>query len=149
MKNIKFSRLFAAFAFVAVLALSACQTQSSSTSVAVEGTWVSSWGEKNIITTDSVQNYMDGKKLFYEMSIDEVNEISETSGILYGILLTGTEWTPKDTYYAVAYKDLKEDAVNLSAAAGSFETLDEVKEAYSKIDAFAYWSECTIEKDDK
>ena len=145
MKNTKISRLFAALTFVAVLALTACQTQASSSKsekVAVEGTWVSSWGEINIITSDSVKNYMDGKTLFYEMSIDKVEEISDAAGILYGVLTTGTEYTPKDTYYAVAYKELDDKSVKLSAAGTSFKTIDEVKKAYDKIDAFTYWSEC-------
>ena len=142
MKHLKFSRLFAAFAFVAILALAGCK-QPEERSVAVEGTWVSSWGEKNVITTESVKNYMDGQNLFYEMSIDEIKEITNTSGILYGILTTGTQYTPEGEYYAVVYKDLDAQSVRLSATPASFKTLDEVKASYADLDAFEYWSDCT------
>ena len=145
MKNIKFSRLFAAFAFVAVLVLTACQQQPSSKSVAVEGTWVNDY-EKYVITSDSFQSYW-GKDVGCEMSIDEIEEVSDTAGILYGILTIGSDWTPKDTYYAVAYKELTDKSVKLSAAPESFKTMDEVKKAYNKLDAFAVYSDLVKEEE--
>lgn len=142
MKNIKFSRLFAAFAFVAILALAGCKNQpeESSKSVAVEGTWVNDSGEKYVITKDSVKSYW-GEDVLYEMSIDEIKELTENSGILYGILTTGSSYTPKDTYYAFAYKEVNDNSAKLSAAATSSSTIDEEKTAYANLDAFAYFSD--------
>ena len=51
MKNIKFSRLFAAFAFVAILALAGCKQDTVAAPDGIIGTWVSSYGEKFVITS--------------------------------------------------------------------------------------------------
>ena len=81
MKNIKFSRLFAAVAFVAVLALAGCKQQVEEPKK-IEGTWVSSWGEKFVISGSEVKNYY-GSSLCYAGNLVEINEINDKSGIVY------------------------------------------------------------------
>ena len=140
MKNLKFSRLFAAFAFVAILALAGCKQPDEEKSVVVEGTWVNDSGEKYVITKDSVKSYW-GEAVLYEMSIDEIEEVTDNSGILYGILTTGSSYTPKDTYYAFAYKEVNDNAAKLSGAWTSSATIDEEKTAYANLEAFASFSD--------
>ena len=77
---------------------------------------------------------------------EEIDEVDETSGVLYGILTKGSEYTPKDTYYAFAYKDLTANSVKTAAAATSYQTLDEVKEACTIENMFAFYSECVREE---
>lgn len=143
MKNIKFSRLFAAFAFVAILSLAGCKQDTVAAPDGIVGTWVSSYGEKFTITEDTVAETAFG---MYEMEIEEIDEVDETSGVLYGILTKGSEYTPKDTYYAFAYKDLTANSVKTAAAATSYQTLDEVKEACTIENMFAFYSECVREE---
>ncbi len=84
MKNFKFSRLFAALMFVACLTLSACSNPAaSSTSKAIEGNWVSTYGEKYVITGTDYDNYY-GDSLYYSTTNLAFKDIDSSSGYIYG-----------------------------------------------------------------
>ncbi len=89
MKNIKFSRLFAAMMFVAVLSFAGCKQQPEEKHYAIEGTWLDAgWGESYyVISNSEVKTYgktpagveytgLEGKDVCIE-------EIDETSGMIY------------------------------------------------------------------
>ena len=85
MKNIKFSRLFAAMLFVACLALTACQQQPAESPKKIEGTWVSAsatWTEKFVISSSEVKNY-GNDKLCYAGNSVEIKELTDTTGMIY------------------------------------------------------------------
>ncbi|MCR4631924.1 MAG: hypothetical protein K5786_09850 [Treponema sp.] len=140
MKKNYFSRLFAAFAFVAVLVLSGCVQNTAEAPESIIGSWVSSYGEQFDFTADTVAETAYG---MWAIDIEDIEEVSESSGVIYGILTKGSTYTPVDTYYAVAYKDLTASSVKIAAAATSYETLDEVKESCTIDNMFTYYSECT------
>ena len=139
MKNFKFSRLFAAVLFVAVLGLTSCVQPSSLVPGDIEGTWTSAYDEKYVITDESIK---EAAWDTWAIEIEDSTEISDNSGIIYGKLTKGSSYTPEGEYYAVAYKALTETSVQLSSAAVSYKTLEEVMKNYSKLDDFAYYSEC-------
>lgn len=152
MKNFKFSRLFAAMMFVACLVLVGCKQPTDdnsapavvespvlSSSEAIVGTWTSEFGEKYIVTTNSVQ---EAAWMSWEMAIEEFDKISETAGVIYGKLTKGSDWTPTGTYYAFAYKDLVDNTCRITSATTSYETLAEVKAACTIENMFSNSSEC-------
>ena len=61
MKNLKFSRLFAAVTFVAILALAGCKNQPEESSKAIEGSWVNA-NEKYEISSSEYKNYSQTKQ---------------------------------------------------------------------------------------
>ncbi len=67
MKNIKFSRLFAAALFVACLALTACKNQPEESPKAIEGTWVNAYS---------------GGKSYYKISGSEFDNWNENNGTI-------------------------------------------------------------------
>lgn len=159
MKNLKFSRLFAAVMFVACLVLVGCKqptddngsqpaavetpvviTPAPSSSESIIGTWKSTYDEVFIVTTTSVK---ENAFMFWEMNIEEFDKIGENAGVIYGKLTKGTEWTPADTYYAFAYKDLVDNTCKIASAASSYATLAEVKAACTIENMFTYYSECS------
>ena len=154
MKNLKFSRLFAAALVVACLAFVGCKPQTDdegsapaavetpvpSSSESIIGTWKSTYDEIFIVTTTSVK---ENAFMFWEMDIEEFDKIGETAGVIYGKLTKGTEWTPTDTYYAFAYKDLVDNSCKIASAASSYATLAEVKAACTIENMFTYYSECS------
>ena len=140
MKKNYFSRLFAAFAFVAVLVLSGCVQNTVEAPESIIGSWVSSYGEQYDFTADTVT---DAAFDMFAMDIEDIVEVSESSGVIYGILTKGSTYTPVDTYYAVAYKDLTASSVKIACSATSYKTLDEVQEACTIDNMFTYYSECT------
>ena len=127
MKNIKFSRLFAAFAFVAVLALTACQNQPSSSTYPIYGKWVDSYDSYNTyetydcsIESDKVETASYGAHSG-EVVVEEINE---DSGYIYYQFeknitgYTGTypymteiEVEAKGKWGAIAYIKLQDDKV--------------------------------------
>ncbi len=142
MKNLKFSRLFAAIMFVAVLGLTGCKPEPEVTEASIYGTWVSSYNEKFVITEQTA-----AEKAFDMWAIDikEYNKVSSSSGVFYGLLTKGSDYTPAGTYYAVAYKDLTDNSVKIAAAATSYSTLEEVKANCTIENMFNYSSTCTKE----
>ena len=154
MKNLKFSRLFAAALVVACLAFVGCKPQADdegsapaavetpvlSASEVIVGSWVSEYGEKYVVTTTSVQ---EAAWMSWEMAIEEFDKISENAGVIYGKLTKGSEWTPAGTYYAFAYKDLVDNTCKIASAASSYATLAEVKAACTIENMFTYYSECS------
>ena len=121
MKNIKFSRLFAAVMVVAILALAGCSQPEDETKkeVSIYGTWVSSYGEKYVITPSDYDNYYTYNgdfTLYYSTNNLLVKVIDKSSGIIFGQFddanHVGSDAT-KGQWYALMYTDLKEDSVNL------------------------------------
>ena len=189
MKNIKFSRLFAAVTFVAILVLAGCKQPEDETKGSIYGTWLdSSWGKSYYTITDSsFKNYgerPDGSSYDgYTGSDLVVDKVSDTDGYIYIKYLTSYEveyseptaenkdsWTRQsyesdgETYYyweryssnapdvgkwyAISYKNLTKDSVQISGAAKvggktSCDTLEEAKEEFTIDNGyFAYYSEC-------
>ena len=149
MKNIKFSRLFAAFAFVAVLSLTACQTQASSSPKAIEGTWISEWGEKYVIDGSDYDNYSrydangkynkDAWFLYYSTNEVEIVEGDNNTGFVFG------QFDDKDhigygaevgQWYGFYYFDLTEKSVKIVQAykdggKAGCDTLEEAQKEYT------------------
>lgn len=168
MKNLKFSRLFAAVTFVAILALAGCKQPEEDSSYAIEGTWVSSTGEKWTISGSDVKNYF-YEALAYTGDSVEINEETDSSGYIYmkytrafcathsdfaNNVYTYDEDAPDvGKWYAIYYFDLTDDAVKLSAAAGSktsCDTLEEAKETFTVANGYmskaaGKYSTCTRE----
>ena len=132
MKNIKFSRLFAAFSFVAILALAGCKNQPEeslpegvrelSENDAIIGTWVSDYGEKYVITASDYDNYSnygsaDGSYyLYYSTNNLLVKVIDSSSGIIYGQFDDEEHigyGATKGQWYALMYTDLTDASVKL------------------------------------
>ena len=146
MKNIKFSRLFAAMLFVACLALTACQQQPAESSKKIEGTWVSAsatWTEKFVISSSEVKNY-GNDKLTYAGNSVEIKELTDTTGMIY--MKYTRSMNPDFTYsetaadvgkwYALYYFELADKSVKIAGAykAGgktSCDTLDAAKAEFT------------------
>ena len=147
MKNLKFSRLFAAVTFVAILALAGCKQQPEESSKAIEGTWVSEAGEKYVISGSDYDNYSrydsnyvkhdDEWFLYYSTNNVEIVEIDSSSGYIYGQFDDEEHcgWNATvGQWYAVYYFDLTDDAVKFSQASGAkfaCDTLEEAKETFT------------------
>ena len=169
MKNLKFSRLFAAVMFVAVLGLTGCKPEPEErTPKAIEGTWLdASWGKSYYkITASTFENYGEDAsgKAYDSYAGDNVTivETSETSGIIYikytkafcsehsdftnGVYAYDADAPDVGKWYAISYKELTDTSVQLSGAAGaksSCETLDEAKEEFTAEKGyFSYYSSC-------
>ena len=142
MKNLKFSRLFAALMFVAVLGLTGCKPEADKAEPkAIEGTWVND-AEKYEITSSTYKNYyaVAGEYYLYYSTKDIViTEIDETSGILYGKFDDATHigfGAEVGQWYALYYFDLTDTSVKLLQAfkAGGkagCDTLEEAKAEYT------------------
>jgi len=163
MKNLKFSRLFAAVMFVACLVLVGCKQPDTINNykVNIVGTWVSDWGEKYVITASSVDSSGEGYISYAGDNLVVVMD-SETSGRLflkYTRALCPTHSDFKNSvytydsdapdvgkWYAILYKDLTDNSVKLSGAAGaktSCDTLEEAIETFTVDNGyFAYDSTC-------
>ena len=141
MKNIKFSRLFAAVAFVAILALAGCKNQPEESSKAIEGTWRGGdYKDKHEITGSTYKNYyFDGEKdvLYFSLNKVEIVEKDSSSGYVYGQFDDEEHcgWNATvGQWYAIYYFDLCDDAVKISQAAGEkggCDTLEEAKETFT------------------
>ena len=161
MKNIKFSRLFAAMMFVAVLSFAGCKQQPEETPKAIEGTWVSSWGEKFIISNDTFTNkfndyYTGEPKNGYAGDNVIIDEISETEGMIYFIYTRSMlpDYSYSETapdvgkWYAVRYYDLEDNRVKISGASKangktSCDSFEEAKLEFTVTNGyFAGWSDC-------
>ena len=120
MKNIKFSRLFAAMMIVAVLSFAGCKQQPEETPKAIEGTWVSSWGEKYVISGTDYDNYFDyGDTLYYSTNNVVIVEEDETSGYVYGQFDDAAHigsGAKLGQWYAIYYFDLTDTSVKISQA---------------------------------
>ena len=147
MKNIKFSRLFAAFAFVAILALAGCKQPEEETPYAIEGTWVDSTGAKFEITHSELKNtYVNNGVTCDSYAGNEltVEQTSDTSGTIF-IKYTramNPDWTYSESapdvgkWYAVSYKSLTDTSVEFAGAwkpngETSCETLEDAKAEFT------------------
>ncbi len=89
MKNIKFSRLFAAFVFVAILALAGCKQQPEETHKSIEGIWLdASYGKSYYkITGSTFENYGENTAGVawkgYEGNNVSIVELSNTAGTIF------------------------------------------------------------------
>ena len=161
MKKNYFSRLFAAFAFVAVLVLSGCVQNTNSVADSLEGTWVDSYNSYYKITATTFENYGDDYESYAGDTLTIV-AADETSGTIFFKYTRAADENWNYTtdaskapdigkWYAVSYKDLTDSSVKLSGANGtktssktSCDTLDEAKEEFTIANGyFANYSECT------
>ncbi len=170
MKNIKFSRLFAAMMFVAVLSFAGCKQQPEETPKTIKGTWVSAEGEKFVITESDYDNYSrydsnwikhdDEWFLYYSTNNIEIVEIDATSGYVYGQFDDADHVgynANAGQWYAFYYFDLDENSVKISQASSTdnngkdaCDTLEEAKAEFTlekgyMSKAVRHFSTCTRE----
>lgn len=144
MKNLKFSRLFAAVMFVAVLGLTGCKpeteapsnipegVQKFSDSDGIIGTWVSEYGEKYVISATDYDNYSrydsnfeyhaDQWFLYYSTNDLYIKKVDDNSGYVYGKFDDADHVGYGATvgqWYAIYYFDLTANSVKISGAAGA------------------------------
>lgn len=153
MKNLKFSRLFAAALVVACLALTGCKPQNDepgmfipentrviTQSDGIIGNWRGQeYSDKFEITTSNYNNYYsyNGDVLYYTTNNLYIREIDETSGYVYSQFYDGDKIGYNATvgqWYAIYYFDLTDDSVKISAAngpKGGCDTLKEVVEEFT------------------
>ena len=163
MKNIKFSRLLAAMMFVACLVLVGCKQPDTinNYNVNIVGTWVSDYGEKYVITATSVDSSGEGYTSYAGDNLVVVMD-TETTGRLFIKYTRALCYTHSDfdnyiyTYdsdapdvgkwYAILYKDLTDNSVKLSGAAGAKSSCDTLEEAIEEFTVengyFVYDSTC-------
>lgn len=150
MKNLKFSRLFAAVMFVAVLGLTGCKPEPEVEfiEVSIYGTWVDDYEGYNAyndydckITVDFIETASYGK----QTGPVYVTKTSKNSGYIYYQFsedITGYDETfqpitinSKGKWCAVAYKDLTANSVKMcdvyDATYNFPSTLDECIEKYT------------------
>ena len=139
MKNLKFSRLFAAMMFVACLAFVGCKPQTEEVTVekvivvrpleaddGIIGTWISTYDEKYDISITDYDNYShydadynydaDNWHLYYSTNKLKIYEIDETSGFLYGQFDDENHigyGATKGQWYALMYTGLTDTYVKL------------------------------------
>jgi hypothetical protein len=147
MKHLKFSRLFAAFAFVAILALAGCKQPDEETHYAIEGTWVCDDGQKFIITNSTLTNYW-GESEGYAGDNLTIVETSDNAGYIYIKYTRSLDYNSPTYYsengedvgkwYAVSYKSLTDTSVEIAGASNytnggvsSCDTLEEAKEEFT------------------
>ncbi len=148
MKNLKFSRLFAALMFVAVLGLTGCKPEPE-VQEPIYGTWVSD-SEKYVISATDYDNYSrydsnwefhaDQWFLYYSTNEVHIRKIDDNSGYIYskfddaehlGYMATVGQW------YAIYYFDLTADSVKISGVADpaytkyACDTLEEAIEEFT------------------
>ena len=145
MKNIKFSRLFAAVLFVASLALTGCNLQpKDKTEVSIYGKWTyekTSWNAyvdyACNIATDKIETASYG----VHNGTIEIVKVTDDSGYIYYQFekdMTGygaaPDFTPytvncKGKWCAVAYKNLTADSVNMCDAYKTYDFANSLEEA--------------------
>ncbi len=165
MKNFKFSRLFAAVAFVAVLALSGCKQQVSDSKY-IFGTWRNTYATGTSdysITSTTLDNRgttSNGTEyLSYAGDSLQIFESTDSEGIIFikftraadsnWNYVTDASLAPDiGKWYAISYKELTERSVKISGAykAGgktSCDTLEKAKEEFTVANGyFADYSAC-------
>ncbi len=160
MKNLKFSRLFAAVMFVAVLGLTGCKPEPEIKEKIVEkvyvarplsvtnkiiGTWVSDWGEKYVISETDYDNYSrydsnfeyhaDQWFLYYSTNDLYMRKIDDNSGYIYCKFDDADHVGYNATvgqWYAIYYFDLTANSVKISGAAGAKGGCDTLEEAMTE-----------------
>ncbi len=159
MKNLKFSRLFAAALLVACFAFAGCKPQVEEVNVSLLGTWVGSYpGEEYTITTSTFKSAgsYEGNNLCVVMT-------SDTSGYIF-IKYTKAgkpDWSGYSTdpaeapdvgkWYAISYKDLTSSSIQIAGAykdtgATSKDTLEEaISEFTIENEYFEFYSTCIKE----
>ena len=143
MKNIKFSRLFAAVTFVAILALAGCKQPDEETPYAIEGTWITEWNEKYVISNSNYDNYYTNNNgtlvLYYKTNNVQIVEVDNNSGFVYGQFYDENYIGSGATvgqWYALYYSDLTDTNVKLyqaykSNGRAACDTLDEAKSEFT------------------
>ena len=152
MKNLKFSRLFAALTVVAVLVLAGCKTADETGSI--YGTWLdaSAYGNSYYkITQTTFENYgedQDGNPYdSYAGNELTLVPVDSASGMIYIKYTRAADsswnYTTDSTlapdigkWYAISYKDLTKDSVKISGAynqtrSTSCDTLEEAKQEFT------------------
>ena len=167
MKNIKFSRLFAAFAFVAILALAGCKQNVEPEKnyyyvlpLEANDSLIADWVDSTSTHYEITQNSFDNHGTFGNSYAGDnlvVLKSSDTAGIIF-IKFTraaNPDWTYTASapdvgkWYAVSYKDLTASSIKISGAykkngKTACTTLkDAVKEFTVDNGYFAAYSDCT------
>ena len=156
MKNIKFSRLFAALMVAACLVFVGCKPEPEDPGMfipdgvrtlaetdAIVGTWVSTYGEKFEITPTEFKNSY-GTSEGYKGNNVYYAEVTEDSGYIYfqytkaycaehsdtaNYIYTYDEDAPDvGKWYAIYYSDLTASSVKISAAGGEKSSCETLKE---------------------
>lgn len=161
MKNLKFSRLFAAVTFVAILVLAGCKQPDTSTVASLYGTWVEASAYGNAyykITSTTFENYGDTYESYAGNALTVVEDTEDSGRIFIKYTraadanwsyTTDASLAPDvGKWYAISYKDLKESSIKLSGAykyggATSCDTLEEAKEEFTEANGyFGTYSSC-------
>ena len=159
MKNLKFSRLFAAVTFVAILALAGCKQPDTSTVASLYGTWVDpEFNSYYKITSTTFENYGDTYESYAGNALTVV-EADETSGTIFfkytraadanwNYTTDATKAPDIGKWYAVSYKGLSANSIEISGAykyggVTSCDTLEEAKTEFTVDNGyFSYYSSC-------
>lgn len=119
--------------------------------------WVDNTGGGYTITADKVDNFWNNngaETKSYSISIKYIKWTSETAGIIYGQYTTAPSYAPEraNKWYAIAFKDLTTDAIDISGASkqledGSYdaaaETLAEAISKFTEANGYITFNEYT------
>ena len=157
MKNIKFSRLFAAMMFVAVLVFTGCQYPKYN--VSIVGTWDSATNEHWVITAKTVDTsgtgYLSyaGNNLVLVMDDDNSGYLfikyTRAANSSWEYVSDATQAPDIGKWYAIHFKDLTNTSVRMSGAykaggATSKATLEEAMTEFTVANGyFAAYSDFT------
>ena len=142
MKNLKFSRLFAAMMFVAVLAFAGCKQQPEEEKASIKGTWISTFNEKYEIKDSNYNNYYTANNefvLYFSTDNVEIVEATDKTGFVFGKFNDADHigyGASVGQWYGFYYSDLEKDSVKIyqpfkpDGKAGC-DTLDEAKTEYT------------------
>ena len=159
----KFAKLSLALLFVSCIAFVACKQPETinNYNVSIVGTWISSFGENYVITSNSIDSSGAGYTSYAGDNLVVVMD-SETSGRLFikytrafctehsdfanGIYTYDSDAPDVGKWYAMSYKNLKDNSVSLSGAAGAKTSTDTLEEAIAEFTIekgyFGNYSEC-------
>ena len=172
MKNLKFSRLFAAMMFVACLAFTGCTPVTEEKIIVNEkvivltklasddmlvGDWVDDKDAHYVISKNDFDNYGSWGDSYAGNNL-VVQEFSETEGTIF-IKYTraaNPDWTYTTTapdvgkWYAISYKNLTEDSIDLSGAWGDKSSCEKLEDAVVEFTIdnkyFGSYTTCTKNK---
>ena len=143
MKNIKFSRLFAAALVVACLALTACKPAADEDKKpSIKGTWISTFDEKYEIKGSTYNNYYtanDEFVLYFSTDSVEIVEATDETGFVFGKFNDADHigfGATVGQWYCFYYSDLKEDSVKIyqpfkPTGKAACDSLEEAKTEYT------------------
>ena len=147
MKNIKFSRLFAAMMFVACLVLTGCKPAKDPTAATIYGKWTyenNNWNTYGDYACNIASDKIETSSYGAHNGAIELVTLTADSGYIYYQFekdITGydSSYKPftvnaKGKWCAVAYKNLTDDSVNMCDAYKTYDfaaSLEEAKTLYT------------------